>query len=251
MRLVSLCPSITESLIALGAREKLVGVTRYCIHPHEAVRSLSRVGGTKDPDLPKIRALAPDLIFLNSEENRAQDIETLSAEFAVDVSCPKRVSEVPALLRRFGLLMGTPEAGESWAARIEQAGEANSAPVSFRYVYLIWKDPWMTIGCETYIADLLGFAGGVNAFGSGGTRGDYPVVAESEIEAARPDVLLLPDEPYRFRENHQQYWSQKIPAARVLLLSGDDFCWHGVRTLRGIEAAHELSASLARAGTST
>ncbi|HEV8267164.1 MAG TPA: helical backbone metal receptor, partial [Thermoanaerobaculia bacterium] len=102
MRIVSLCPSITESLVALGLRDELFGITRYCIHPKADLRGIARVGGTKNPDLAAIRALAPDLVFMNAEENRAEDVEALRAEYDVDVSHPRRVSEVPALLRHFG-----------------------------------------------------------------------------------------------------------------------------------------------------
>lgn len=239
MRLVSLCPSITESLIALGLRDELVGVTRYCIRPAEAVRGMTRVGGTKNPDLASIRALAPDLVFLNSEENRREDAEAIAAEFPIDVSMPRRASEIPGLLRHFGRKTGRVGEGESWAARIEAVlDRLPRDPEPFRYVYLIWKEPFMTIGDETYIADLLRLAGGINALGGRGR--DYPAVTEAEILDAAPEILFLPDEPYRFKAGDRSFWSQRLPATGVRLVSGEDFSWHGVRTLNGLEAVEEL-----------
>lgn len=240
MRIVSLCPSTTESLIAFGLRDQLVGVTRYCVHPEEAVRGLTRVGGTKNPDLAAIRALAPDLVFLNAEENRREDAEAIASEFPIEVSHPRRAAEIPALLRAFGRKTGRTADGESWAERIEAALERlPNDPAPFRFAYLIWKDPFMTIGDGTYIADLLRLAGGVNVFGGLLDR-DYPEVTEAEIVAAAPEVLLLPDEPFRFREPDRLFWSERLPEADVRLVSGEDFSWHGVRTLRGLEAVEGL-----------
>ena len=121
MRIVSLCPSITESLVALGLKEELVGVTRYCIHPQEAVAKIPRVGGTKNPDLAAIRLLGPDLVFCNSEENREDDIQALKREFSVDVSHPRTVGEIPALLRHFGALTGKKEEAEEISLKVEEA----------------------------------------------------------------------------------------------------------------------------------
>jgi ABC-type Fe3+-hydroxamate transport system substrate-binding protein len=270
VRIVSLCPSITESLVALGLAESLAGITRYCIHPREALAGIRRVGGTKNPDLAAIRALGPDLVFCNSEENRKEDIEALKREFGVDVSHPRTVGEIPALLRHFGSLTGKEENAEGFSLKVEKAlerfedearqraggvsaagkvsraGGGGSSP-AFRFVYLIWKDPWMTVGPRTYVADLLRRVRGSLSLEEKDAEGpDYPVAAEDEIVASRPDVLILPDEPYRFRERDAAFWRQRMPAStRVILVSGDDFCWHGVRTIRGLEAAAQLARELA------
>jgi iron complex transport system substrate-binding protein len=260
MRIVSLCPSITESLVALGLADALVGVTRYCIHPREALAGVPRLGGTKSPDLAAIRAAKPDLVFCNAEENRNEDVEALRREFAVDVSHPRTVAEVPGLLRHFGEITGKEREAEEISLKVEEALErveeearhgasdasrAGDGYARFRVVYLIWKDPWMTVGPRTYIADLLRRAGGSLSLEEKNGQGpDYPVTSEDEIVAARPDVLILPDEPYRFRERDAAFWRERLPAStRVVLVSGDDFCWHGVRTLRGLEAAAALAAA--------
>lgn len=242
MRIVSLCPSITETLVALGLKDALVGVTRYCIHPKEALAGVARVGGTKNPDLAAIRALQPDLVFCNGEENRREDIDLLKREFRVDVSHPRTVGEIPELIRHFGALTGRGEESEKISLKVEGALERVERGTGFTFAYLIWKDPWMTVGPRTYICDLLRTVGGSNCLeGEEGSAPDYPTFKESEILAASPDVVILPDEPYRFREEHAQYFRQRLPASRVVLVSGDDFCWHGVRTLRGLEAAAALA----------
>jgi len=241
---VSLCPSITESLVAIGLRDELVGVTRYCIHPAAELRGVPRVGGTKNPDLARIGALSPDLVFVNAEENRREDVEALRERFDVDVSHPCSAEEVPALLRHFGRRTARESQAEGWAARIE-ARLAELSPAErrpFRFAYLIWKAPWMAAAGGTYISNLLAVVGGHNVLDGGDP---YPTVAEEALAAADPDLLLLPDEPYRFREPDCAFWQERLPRAAVRLVSGDDLCWHGVRTLRGLDAVEGLARDLA------
>lgn len=226
-----MCPSTTETLVDLGLASSLVGVTRFCIHPAEVVRGLVKVGGTKDPDVAAIVALAPDLVLMNAEENRREDHDALAARLRVDVSHPRRVDEVPALLRRWGALTGTAARAEARAQEVEHALAALTAEAAavraWRYLYLIWRGPWMAAGQGTYVSDLLGRAGGVNVV----ERPDYPVV---DPAALAPDVVLLPDEPFPFAEKHLPELAALVPGARLERISGDDACWHGVRTLRGL-----------------
>ena len=239
MRIVSLCPSTTESLVALGLGGSLAGVTRYCVHPREALEGIPRVGGTKDPDHAAIAALAPDLVLCNAEENREADVAALSARHRVDVSHPTRVADVPPLLRRLGALTGSESAAEGWARRVEERlAAARPAAHPVRFVYLIWKGPWMAAAAGTYISDLLETFGGVNVFPR--ERGPWPRTGEEELAALAPELVALPDEPFRFAERDRTFLRGLLPEARVELVSGDDFCWHGVRTLRGLEAAGAL-----------
>jgi len=235
--------------VAFGLEDELVGVTRYCVHPRETTARLRRVGGTKNPDLAAIRALEPDLVFMNAEENRQEEIEELARDFSVDVSHPRRVADVPPLLRRFGRLTGREKKAEEISSKVEEGIErierGRPAPLAFRSLYLVWKNPWMIAGPRTYIADLLRLAGGILSFGAGESSGsDYPVADEETLLASDPDVLLLPDEPYRFREADAAFWRERLPRADVRLVPGDDWCWHGVRTLRGLGAAEALAASI-------
>src|ERR1700693_1014322 len=169
-RVVSLCPSITETLVAIGGLKRLAAATRYCVRPKGMLWGLPRIGGTKDPDISRILALKPDLVFVNEEENRIEDVRALEeAGVEVDVTFPRTVSEVPEAIRRWGSRMGegSESEAETLARRIEEeerALEAESPGAPFLYAYWIWKDPWMTISDDTYVADLLRLAGGVNVF---------------------------------------------------------------------------------------
>lgn len=235
MRIVSLCPSTTETLVELGLAESLVGVTRFCIHPADVVARLVKVGGTKDPNLARIRALRPDLVLMNAEENRQPDHEALAADLRVDVTHPRTVKEVPALLRHFGTLTETAERAEVHAVALEQALAAlRPARQPWSYLYLIWRDPWMAAGPGTYIDDLLGLAGGVNVV----TAPDYPAV---DVGALRPAVVLLPDEPFPFTDKHVPELRALQPTARIERISGDDACWHGVRSIRGVALVQRLA----------
>jgi ABC-type Fe3+-hydroxamate transport system substrate-binding protein len=249
-RVVSLCPSITETLVAIGGLKRLAAATRYCVRPKGMLWGLPRIGGTKDPDIERILALKPDLVFANEEENRIEDVRALEAAgVAVDVTFPRTVSEVPAAIRQWGTRMGegSEEEGEALARRIEDelkalASEPPAAP--FLYSYWIWKDPWMTISNDTYVADLLGLAGGINVFGRETER--YPTVTVQASVERGSDVHFFPSEPYPFRrEKHEPMTEQLFGKERVrLFVDGDDYCWHGVRTLDGLKAMRLLKKRL-------
>ena len=239
MRIVSLCPSTTESLVALG----LAGVTRYCVHPREALDGIPRVGGTKTPDLAAIAALEPDLVLCNAEENREPDVAELARRHRVDVSHPTRVADVPPLLRRLGALTGAEAAAEGWARAIEEKLASVRPRCSVRFACLIWKGPWMAAAEGTYFSSLLETFGGVNVFPP--EAGPWPRTGEEAVAALAPDLVVLPDEPFPFGEADRAAWSGLLPRARVELVPGDDFCWHGVRTLRGLDAAGALFAEAA------
>lgn len=240
MRLVSLCPSITETLIALGQAQRLVGITRFCIHPAEIVKQLPKIGGTKDPDLQKIREAQPDLIFFNEEENRKEDHEAL-CDLRIDVSYPRRVDEVPADLRRFGALVGAEAPAEQFARTLEQELAALKRPAepTFRFAYMIWRKPWMTVSQDTYVSDLLERAGGQNIFADESQR--YPTTSLEALGQGKPDLVLLSDEPFPFAAPHVEEVQAALgPKPQVELVSGDDCCWHGVRSIRGVRLASKL-----------
>jgi len=243
MRIVSLCPSITESLVALGLGGSLVGVTRYCVHPREALRGIPRVGGTKNPDLEAIAALGPDLVFCNAEENRDADVAELSKRHRVDVSHPTAVAGVPPLLRRLGEVTGTAGVAQEWAIAVEEKLAAARPGRPIRFAYLIWKGPWMAAAAGTYVSDLLETFGGVNVFPAQG--GSWPATDEPHVLSLSPELLVLPDEPFPFGDADRARWKETLPSSHVALVPGEDFCWHGVRTLRGLDAAGALLAEVA------
>jgi ABC-type Fe3+-hydroxamate transport system substrate-binding protein len=240
-RIVSLCPSITETLVAIGGLPQLVGATQYCVRPKRLLRGLARVGGTKSPDVSRVLALEPDLIFANEEENRKEDIEELGRKgLDVDVSFPRRVADVPPAIRQWGLRLGGDCVGaaEALAQRIENSLQAlcASPPArEFSYAYWIWKDPWMTVSDDTYVADLLRLSGGVNVFGRESTR--YPTASPRQAVARGAQVHFFPSEPFPFRRERHDDLTRDLFGVRCkrLFVEGDDYCWHGARTLEGLE----------------
>jgi len=245
-RIVSLCPSITETLVAIGGLSRLVAATRYCVRPQGLLWGLPRIGGTKNPDLPRILDLAPDLVFANEEENRREDVEALRASgVEVDVSFPRTVAEVAPAIRSWGKRLDEEEQADALAGRIEAelaALEQTPPPGTFRYAYWIWRNPWMTVSDGTYVADLLSLAGGVNVFGAAAER--YPGATPEQALARGASVHFFPSEPYPFREDKHGAEVAEVfgGRARRLFVAGDDLCWHGVRTLDGLRTAKKLRA---------
>jgi ABC-type Fe3+-hydroxamate transport system substrate-binding protein len=236
-RIVSLVPSLTETLCALGLAEALVGVTAYCVAPRDVVRAKRRVGGEKDPDLATIRALQPDLVVANIEENLREHVEALRAwDIPVWVTYPRTVAEGLAMIRDLGEVTGTGERARAILADLEplyarvRTASARRRPVPV--FYAIWRQPWMTIGRDTYIHDLLAVCGAHNVFADAPAR--YPVVTLDEVAARRPEVIVLPDEPFRFRRVHLDDFAPyadvpAVRARRVHLVDGKPFSWHGPR----------------------
>ena len=236
--------------MAIGGLKRLVAATRYCVRPKGMLWGLPRIGGTKNPDVGRILALKPDLVFANEEENRIEDVRALEeAGIDVDVTFSKTVSDVPNSIRQWGgrLAEGSEEEAEALAARIElelSALLAEPPSPPFLYAYWIWKEPWMTISDDTYVADLLRLAGGVNVFGRESDR--YPTSSPAEALARGADVHFFPSEPFPFRpEKHEAPMEQLFGRERVrLFVEGDDYCWHGVRTLEGLGAMRNLRERL-------
>lgn len=247
-RIVSLCPSITETLVAIGGLKRLVGATRYCTRPKGMLWGLPRVGGTKDPDVGRIVLLKPDLVFANEEENRREDVEALrAAGVEVDVSMPKTVAEVPGSIRAWGARLEMQGEADALAGRIDaEIASFAEGPVlrPFLYAYWIWKDPWMTISDDTYVADLLRLAGGINVFGRENER--YPSVPPGEALSRGAEVHFFPSEPFPFRKRRHDTETAEIFGAgtRRLFVEGDDYCWHGARTLDGLAAMRRLRGEL-------
>jgi iron complex transport system substrate-binding protein len=250
-RVISLCPSLTELVFRLGAESCLVGITRYCIHPAEGVAEIEKVGGTKDPDLDRIRELEPDLVLLNREENRREDAEALAgAGLACHSSDPHTIPETVATLRDLGLTLDCAEPAEDLALAIERAEvEAKRMAAgrdSVSFAYLIWRKPWMTANDDTYIHDLLTRTGGRNVFAKLAQR--YPRITEEDLAEAAPSLVLLSSEPFPFTEAHADELARStgLDRDRFRLVDGEMLSWHGSRTLEGIGYAAKIFAGEAR-----
>lgn len=241
-RIVSLVPSLTELLFDLGLDDEVVGLTRFCVRPPGWKAEKSRVGGTKQVDRARVAALAPDLVLANREENTREDVEALSAVAPVYVTDVATVEQALEMIRAVGALCDRAERGAALAAEIE-AGFAGleaerrsaerGAGAGPRAAYLIWRRPYMTVGGDTFIADVLRRSGLVNAFDE---RTRYPEVDLAELAAAELDVLLLSSEPFPFKEAHAAELAEAVAGTRVLLVDGELFSWYGSR-LRGTPGA--------------
>jgi ABC-type Fe3+-hydroxamate transport system substrate-binding protein len=246
-RIVSLVPSLTEALFALGLGGRLVGVTDWCVHPAAAVACLPRVGGTKNPDLRRIEVLAPDLVIANREENTRRDVDRLRAlGFEVWVTYPRTVRDAAVLLRELAGLGAGDDAIREVVEPVEAAvASLDSDPPARRTRVFcpIWKDPWMAVGGDTYAGDLLSACGGDNVFADRDDR-RYPKVREADIIDTAPDVILLPDEPYRFDSaDAREIAALDVPAARngrIHLIDGTLVSWYGPRIRTAIDTLRTL-----------
>lgn len=226
-RVVSLVPSLTETLFAIGAGADVVGITDWCIFP--ANLELPRVGGTKNPSIDAIRALQPDLVHMNLEENLERHGRAIRAFAPVFVTEPKRVADVAALLRLLGDIHQKQERAGALASELEHE-MSTPHESTFTFACPIWKNPWMWCGGDTYVSDLVSCAGGRNVVGDF-TR--YPTLALDDVLALKPDIVFLPDEPYVFNESDaDQLRSRGVRVAGPF--PGHLFTWHGVRTIEGL-----------------
>ena len=272
-RIVSLVPSDTYSVIRLGAKDKLVGRTKFCIAPEGEVEDIEIVGGTKDVDVDRVISLEPDLVIANQEENTRSQIERLdNAGISVLVSFPKRFAEGISHLARLAIALGISDKpvakaliASAYRAHHEAEKHRQAGPAVRAFVP-IWMDPLMTVHEATFISDTLDLVGGQNIFADrprryplaadlgkapplppervGGRDTRYPRVTLEEVVARQPDVVILPDEPHEFTEKDADVFrALDIPAAktgRVVFCNGKDLMWYGARSIEGLERLRKL-----------
>ncbi len=222
MRVVSLVPSATETLIALGVVP--IACTRFCEQD-----GIETVGGTKDPHVDEIVALAPDLVVVNDEENRVEDFTALrAAGLDVHPMSPRSVSDVGPAVAQLAERVAAPVpasfVGSDWMRTVHQS----TAGVQGRVVVLIWRRPWMTMNGRTYGSSLLSQLGWRNAVS--GLEDRYPTGSLEQMAGFAPELVLLPDEPYPFAQRHVAEVAAAFPTARVALVDGRDLFWWGIRT---------------------
>ena len=237
-RIVSLVPSLTEALFAFGVGTRVVGRTRYCTQPPGAVGRVAKVGGTKKVNVGRVLDLEPDLVVAVREENTREDVEALEeAGVQVFLGAPETVEEAVGMLRELAVRVGA-TGTEAVLGPVERVyGRLREAePGRARRVFVpIWRGPYMSVGSDTYMHDVLRVCGGENVCG-GSTR--YPVVSLEEVEELEPEVVLLPDEPYPFSaEDLPEFYGLNIPAARndqIHLVDGKLLTWYGPRMVSSL-----------------
>lgn len=245
-RIVSLVPSQTELLFDLGVGERVVGVTKFCIHPPQARQQATVVGGTKNFDFEKIDALQPDLIIGNKEENYQAGIEQLAARYPVWLSDIANLEDALRMIRQVGLVVGAKEKAEQLAADIEHAFAQllpTAPPVPA--AYFIWRKPYMVAATGTFINDMLARAGFANVFAP---QQRYPEVTAAQLAAAAPQVLLLSSEPYPFADKHVAEFQQICPPAKIRIVDGEVFSWYGSRLRKSAAYFADLQSAVAARG---
>ena len=251
VRIVSLVPSWTETLFSFGFEQEIVGITKFCVSPEGKVASIQKVGGTKNPDIRAIAALEPDLVIANAEENRREDVDRIRSHgIAVFTTYPRTIPGAVDSILKLGRVLKREAAAGALARQITlavggiEAGLGIWNKMRLRVFCPIWKKPWMTFNADTYAHDVLRMMGFNNVFASAGER--YPRVTIEEAVEHRPDIVLLPDEPYEFGQDDLEEMKAMLPAAlgrRVLLVSGRDLHWYGIHMVEGLRA---LNARLSR-----
>lgn len=244
-RIISLVPSQTELLFDLGLEEEVIGITKFCIHPENWFRNKTRIGGTKTLHIDKIRKLNPDLIIANKEENIKDQIETLAQEFPVWISDVNNLTEALEMIEQIGLITGKKQPAEDLTKRIEAAFlnfKSQTSNLKSKTCYLIWKDPYMTIGGDTFIHDILIEAGYNNIFA---TQQRYPAITIADLQAANCEVLFLSSEPYPFKQKHIEELQAQLPHTKILLVDGEAFSWYGSRLLHTPAYLQQLQEEIA------
>ncbi|MCS6973781.1 MAG: helical backbone metal receptor [Cyclobacteriaceae bacterium] len=227
-RIVSLVPSQTELLFELGLGEKVVGITKFCVHPPAWRRAKTIIGGTKNFRFDVIRKLQPDLIIGNKEENYRQGIDELKQEFPVWMSDVITLADAFRLITDIGEITGTTTLACTLREKTEQAFAKLEQLPPLRTLYLIWKEPWMGAASETFINEMLTAAGLINVLQH---QKRYPELTGDELIRLQPEVVMLSSEPYPFREKHVNELQQLLPQARIVLVDGEMFSWYGSRML--------------------
>jgi ABC-type Fe3+-hydroxamate transport system substrate-binding protein len=250
-RIVSLVPSWTETLFALGAGDRVVGATRFCVEPADRIAAVAKIGGTKNPDLRAIGELAPDLVIANAEENRREDVEQMRAQgIPVLTTYPRTIPAAVKSLLDIGRAVARQAEAGALAREITltvsgiETAVGVWAKLRIRVFCPIWKNPWMSFNADTYAHDVLRMMGYNNVFAAAGER--YPITTLGEALERRPDIVILPDEPYAFGERDVDELKKALPPAlsrRLLIVSGRDLHWYGVHMVAGLRA---LADRLAR-----
>ncbi len=226
-RIVSLVPSQTELLYHLGLDEAVTGITKFCIHPETWFRSKPRIGGTKTVHIDRVKALAPDLVIANKEENVQEQVEALTDIAPVWMSDIHNLQDSEAMIAAVGALTGKEQAAARINRNIQEGFARIRKPaIPASVLYLIWREPWMTVGRDTFIHDILIHIGLQNAWE---TSSRYPQISATEIAAHNPQYIFLSSAPYPFKEKHIAELQAIAPQAKILLVDGEMFSWYGSR----------------------
>ncbi|MEF3274797.1 MAG: helical backbone metal receptor [Chloroflexus sp.] len=241
-RIVSLVPSMTEWLFSVGAGERVVGITDFCLEPAAAIAHLPRLRGTKNPDRSAIIALRPDLVIAEQEENRERDVQALAAAgINVYVTAIRSVADVLTQLTALAAVLGVTDSAAPMMNTL-RAVLAHPPTPRRRVLALIWRDPWMAIGQTTYAGDLLRLSGGINV--AEALPGRYPRAPLAKFLELEPDLILLPSEPYPFSERDLPAFAAVAERCQITFCDGMALTWPGPRTHAALRMFRQLLQQL-------
>ncbi|WP_339879951.1 helical backbone metal receptor [uncultured Algoriphagus sp.] len=225
-RIISLVPSQTELLVDLGLEDRMVGVTKFCVHPKGLKKRKVIVGGTKNYRMDVIDSLRPDLIIGNKEENEQNRIEELMEKYPVWMSDIYTLEDSLEMIGSFGKMLNVEEKAQEIIKQLK-VDFALPHKRKEKAVYLIWNDPIMVAGADTFINEMLSFAGFENLI----QTSRYPHLTIEQLIDLNPENILLSSEPFPFKDSHIQYFQSLLPEAKIKLVDGEIFSWYGSRLL--------------------
>lgn len=229
-KIISLVPSQTELLYHLGLQDEVVGITKFCIHPMEWFKNKKKVGGTKTVNIEFVHQLKPDIIIANKEENEKEQVEILMKDFNVWVTDVCNLKDALAMMNDIGHLTNTANAAKQLIAKIKKEFMLlKNSILKIPAAYLIWQKPYMTIGGDTFISDMMDYCGLKNIFSD---KKRYPEITLEELQFANCQLVLLSSEPYPFKQKHVDELQQFLREKKILLVNGEMFSWYGSRLLK-------------------
>ena len=229
-KIISLVPSQTELLASLGLDKEVTGITKFCIHPQEWFKTKTRVGGTKSVNIPLIKKLQPDLIIANKEENVKEQIEELAKDLNVWITDVNSLGDALAMIKDVGQLTHKEKNTGAMITRIKnEFSQLQTTNYKLQTAYLIWQKPYMTVGGDTFINDMMNHCGLQNIFEH---RKRYPEIRIDELSTSACQVILLSSEPYPFKQKHVDELQQQLPGKKIILVDGEMFSWYGSRLVQ-------------------
>jgi ABC-type Fe3+-hydroxamate transport system substrate-binding protein len=227
-RIISLVPSQTELLFDLGLDGDVIGITKFCVHPEHWFRNKTRVGGTKTIKTDLIASLQPDLVIANKEENVREQIEVLEKIAPVWISDVSSIEQAYHMMQSIGEITGTSLKADALINQIKKGFDSFPSLITKKYrtAYLIWKDPYMSAGGDTFISDLLQRSGFENVMAD---QSRYPQITIGELKEKNTELLFLSSEPYPFKQKHIDELQAELPGVKILLVDGEIFSWYGSR----------------------
>ena len=241
-KIISVVPSKTELLYELGLEEQIAGITKFCIHPEKIFRSKTRVGGTKNLNIDKIKEIKPDIIIANKEENTREQLEELSNDFPVWISDVKNLNDAVEMIGLIGKITAKDKKALEIIDKIKHKFEKLDKNISQQKksaVYLIWQKPFMTVGGDTFISDMMTRSGMQNLFAS---QQRYPEIELGQLQSLKPEIVLLSSEPFPFKQQHVADLQKELPESKVILADGEMFAWYGSRLILAADYLNSFSS---------